>query len=69
MDEVGRRLTAQFGGESEKILAAFQKACRKETPFDLFARVGRMDATMSALTEANRKTAQGMAPAYVHRFR
>jgi para-nitrobenzyl esterase len=68
MDDVRKRLTAQRGEKSETILAAFQKAYPKDTPFDLYSRIGGMTARMNALTQAERKAAQGAAPAYVYLF-
>jgi para-nitrobenzyl esterase len=68
MDEVKKRLTAQRGAKAEPLLAAYQKAYPKETPFDLFSRIGGLGGRMNALEQAKRKAAQGAAPAYVYWF-
>jgi para-nitrobenzyl esterase len=68
MDEVKKRLTAQRGAKAEPLLAAYEKAYPKETPFDLFSRIGGLGARMNALEQAKRKAAQGAAPAYVYWF-
>jgi para-nitrobenzyl esterase len=69
IEEVRRRLTAQRGDKAETILAAFRKARPKATPYELLSIITATGgARMTANTQAERKAAQGAAPAYLFWF-
>jgi para-nitrobenzyl esterase len=68
LDEVKKRLTAQRGDKTDQILQSFQQKYPKATPYELFSRISGMTARQNAVTQAERKAAQGAAPAYLYWF-
>ncbi|HKV48594.1 MAG TPA: carboxylesterase family protein [Candidatus Acidoferrales bacterium] len=69
MDEMKSRLSAQRGQEkSEHLIAVFQKLHPTATPFEIYSRISGMSGRVGALTMAQRKAAQGTAPAYNYWF-
>jgi para-nitrobenzyl esterase len=50
------------------VLQAFQRRYPKATPYELFSRISGMTARQNAVTQAERKAAQGAAPAYLYWF-
>lgn len=70
MDEMKSRLSAQRGQEkAEHLIAVFQKLHPSATPFEIYSRISGMSGRVGALTMAERKAAQGAAPAYNYWFR
>lgn len=69
MDEVKKRLTAQRGAQNaDHLITVFQKLHPQATPFEIYSRITGMGGRVGALTMAQRKTAQGSAPAYNYLF-
>src|SRR5690242_2936163 len=69
MDEMKSRLSAQRGQEkTEHLIAVFQKLHPSATPFEIYSRISGMSGRVGALTMAQRKAAQGTAPAYNYWF-
>lgn len=69
MDEMKSRLSAQRGQEkAEHLIAVFQKLHPSATPFEIYSRISGMSGRVGALTMAQRKAAQGTAPAYNYWF-
>jgi para-nitrobenzyl esterase len=69
MDEVKKRLTAQRGADkAQNLIDVFQKLHPSATPFEVYSRITGMAGRVGALTMAERKTAQGTAPAFNYLF-
>ncbi|HME07588.1 MAG TPA: carboxylesterase family protein [Bryobacteraceae bacterium] len=71
LDEAGLEEFARkrFGAEADKVLAAYRKAYPAASPYFLETRIDtQMDRRARALHQADRKSAQGGAPAWVYRF-
>jgi para-nitrobenzyl esterase len=68
LDDARKRITSQRGDKAEQILQSFQQKYPKATPYELFSRISGMTARQNAVTQAERKAAQGAAPAYLYWF-
>ena len=68
LDEAKKRLTAQRGEKAEQILQSFQQKHPKASPYELFSRISGMTGRQNAVLQAERKAAQGAAPAYLYWF-
>jgi hypothetical protein len=68
LDEAKKRIVAQRGDKADQILQSFQQKYPKATPYELFSRISGMTARQNAVTQAERKAAQGGAPAYLYWF-
>ncbi len=69
MDEVKRRLTAQYKDRTDHIVEVFQKEHPNATPFELLSRINSGGGPrQNAVTQAERKATQGGAPAYLYWF-
>jgi para-nitrobenzyl esterase len=68
LDEAKKRLAAQRGEKAEAILQSFQQKYPKASPYELFSRIGGMTGRQNAVIQAERKAAQGAAPAYLYWF-
>jgi para-nitrobenzyl esterase len=68
IDEVRNRLAAQRGDRADRILEAFQRKFQKASPYELFSRISASTQRQNAVTQAERKAAQGAAPAYLYWF-
>jgi len=71
LDEAGLREYAKkrFGAEADTVLAAYHKAYPAASPYFIETRIDtQMDRRARALHQADRKSAQGGAPAWVYRF-
>lgn len=68
MEEVKNRLRAQQGDKTDPIVEVFQKMHPDATPFEIYSRISGMAARLNVLTQAERKAAQGKAPAFVYLF-
>jgi para-nitrobenzyl esterase len=69
MDEVKKRLSAQRGAEKAgHLIDVFQKLHPSATPFEIYSRITGLSGRLGALTMAERKAAQGGAPAYNYLF-
>lgn len=63
------QVSAVFGDKSSKIIEAYRQANPKANPFDLLSYVHTASYRFNAITQAERKTALGAAPAYLYWFR
>jgi para-nitrobenzyl esterase len=66
--EFERRVAARFGPRSRSILEAFRRCYPEARPFDLLSLISVAFFRQSAVTQAARKAAQGVAPAYLYYF-
>jgi para-nitrobenzyl esterase len=62
--ELLKRVTQKYGDKSQSIVAAYRKEYPKESPFGLWAAFSAAQPRQNAATQAERKAAQGGAPAY-----
>jgi para-nitrobenzyl esterase len=67
-DEVKDRVSKSFGDKSGGIIAAFRQAHPKDKPFDILSRIQAASVRQGAVTQCERKAAQGSAPAYLYWF-
>jgi para-nitrobenzyl esterase len=68
-EELRKRVAAAHGAKSERIIEAFRLAYPKAKPIDLLSLINTTGATRrNAITQAERKAAQGAAPAYLYLF-
>jgi para-nitrobenzyl esterase len=68
-DEVKERVGKMFGADnSATIIAAFRQTTPNIKPFDLMSRIAASTVRQGAVTQCERKTAQGAAPAYLYWF-
>ena len=67
-DEVKERVGKLYGEKSGQIIAAFRSAHPKEKPFDILSRIQAATVRQGAVTQCERKAAQGAAPAYLYWF-
>ncbi len=65
----GTGLRAGIGKGADHVIDVFQKVHPNATPFEVFSRISAMRSMrLNALTQAARKAAQGVAPAYNYWF-
>ncbi|MBI3735653.1 carboxylesterase family protein [Candidatus Sumerlaeota bacterium] len=67
-ETLAKRVEANFPGKGEAIIAAFRKTTPEEKPFGLFSRISAAPVRQSAVWQAERKAAQGKAPAFLYWF-
>jgi para-nitrobenzyl esterase len=68
LDDAKKRLTAQRGDKAGDVLEVFRAKYPKATPYELVSRITGMTARQNAVTQAERKAAQGAAAAYLYWF-
>jgi para-nitrobenzyl esterase len=71
LDDAGLQEYAKkrFGAEADSVLAAYRKAYPTASPYFIETRIDtQMDRRARALHQADRKSEQGGAPAWVYRF-
>jgi para-nitrobenzyl esterase len=69
MEEMERRVSATRGDKTERIVEVFRKAHPSVSPYELLARITNAGGgRQNAITQAERKAAQGGAPAYLYWF-
>jgi para-nitrobenzyl esterase len=68
IDEVRKRLATQRGDRAVRILEAFQRKFPKASPYEVLSRISASTQRQNAVTQAERKSAQGVAPAYLYWF-
>jgi para-nitrobenzyl esterase len=66
--ETRRRLTPLMGDHTDHVVEAVQKLHPQATPFEVFSRSAAMRQRMNAYKQAELKTKQGGAAAYLYRF-
>ena len=67
-DELLKRVSEQYGARTGAIVKVFRDAHPAARPFDLLSRINASRNRQNAVTQAERKAAQGGAPAYVYWF-
>jgi para-nitrobenzyl esterase len=66
IEEVSRLLSESFGKDIAAIMDAYRSEYPKATPFDLYAAIAASRFRIPAFAQAERKAAQGAAPAYAY---
>jgi para-nitrobenzyl esterase len=65
-EEVMKRVTARYGERANNIVQAYRKEYPRASPFGLWAAVSAAGMRQNAIAQAERKAAQGGAPAYMY---
>jgi para-nitrobenzyl esterase len=68
MPELQERLSKWHGTRAPEIIDAFQASYPEAKPFDLLSLITTAPVRQNAVDQANRKAAQGKAPAYLYLF-
>jgi para-nitrobenzyl esterase len=68
MDEARKRIATQRGDKTDQIIQSFRQKYPRVTPYELLSRISGMTSRQNAVTQAERKSAQGGAPAYLYWF-
>jgi para-nitrobenzyl esterase len=63
-EELLKRVTQKYGDRAESIVTAYQREYPKDSPFGLWAALSAAGMRQNTATQAERKAAQGGAPAY-----
>jgi para-nitrobenzyl esterase len=63
-----QRATDRYKDKAADIVAAYRKEYPKESPFGLWAAISASGMRQNAVTQAERKAAQGAAPAYMYLY-
>jgi len=66
--ELLRRVTARYKEKGGDIVAAYRKEYPKASPFVVWGAISAAGQRLNAITQAERKAAQGMAPAYMYLY-
>jgi para-nitrobenzyl esterase len=66
--ELLRRVTARYTEKGGDIVAAYRKEYPKASPFVVWGAISAAGQRMNAITQAERKAAQGTAPAYMYLY-
>jgi len=67
-DEVKKRAAVFYSDHTDEIFRVFREAHPNDKPFDLYSRMMAAPVRQGAVTQAERKAAQGAAPAYLYWF-
>ena len=67
-DELMKRVTQRHAGKSADIIAAYRREYPKESSFGLWAAISAANVRQNAVSQAERKAAQGGAPAYQYLY-
>jgi para-nitrobenzyl esterase len=67
-DELRKRVAEQHGDKAAHIIEVFHRAHPGAKPFDLWSFISTARVRQNAVTQAERKSAQGTAPAYLYQF-
>jgi para-nitrobenzyl esterase len=67
-DDLKSRVKTMYGERTDRILEVFQSDDPGATPGELMSRISAASVRQSAVTQAERKAAQGAAPAYNYWF-
>ena len=69
MTEAKKRLSSQFGSHTDHLVEVFQESHPGATPFETFSYISALARMrLNAVTQAQRKAAQGTAPAFNYWF-
>lgn len=63
-NELQKRVAQKYGEHATEIIAAYRKEYPKESAFGIWAAISAASPRQNAVTQAERKAAQGGAPAY-----
>jgi para-nitrobenzyl esterase len=63
-EELLGRVTKSYGGQAESIIAAYRREYPKDSAFNIWAAISAAGVRQNTATQAERKAAQGGAPAY-----
>jgi para-nitrobenzyl esterase len=66
--ELMKRVTERYKDKGGDIVAAFRKEYPKESAFGLWAAISAASQRQNAITQAERKSAQGTAPAFMYLY-
>lgn len=66
--ELTERVKTMYSDRSASIIAAYRKANPKAKPFDLFSFISTVSTRQNAVVQAELKSAQNAAPAYLYLF-
>ena len=66
--ELMKRISARYKDKAEDIVAAYRREYPKDSPFGLWAAISAAEMRQTAITQAERKAAQGGAPAYMYLY-
>lgn len=66
--ELAERVKTMYGDRYTQIIAAYRKAKPKAKPFDLFSFISTVSTRQNAVVQAELKSAQNAAPAYLYLF-
>jgi para-nitrobenzyl esterase len=66
--ELLKRVTARYQDKAHDIIDAYRKEYPKESPFGVWAAIAAAGQRQNAITQAERKAAQGAAPAYMYLY-
>lgn len=64
-DELLKRVTTRYKQSAGDILAAYRREYPEQSPFGLWAAISAAGMRQNAITQAERKAAQGSGPAYM----
>jgi len=67
-DELLKRVSARYKDRAADIVAAYRKEYPKESPFGIWAAISAANMRRNAIAQAERKSAQGGAPAYMYLY-
>jgi para-nitrobenzyl esterase len=67
-DELAKRVTARYKNNAADIIGAYRKEYPKESPFGIWAAISAAGMRQNAIAQAERKAAQGGAPAYMYLY-
>jgi para-nitrobenzyl esterase len=63
-EQLQQRVTQRYAAKAQDIITAYRREYPKETPFGLWAAIAAAGMRQNAITQAERKAAQGRAPVY-----
>ncbi|MDX2033274.1 MAG: carboxylesterase/lipase family protein [Blastocatellia bacterium] len=67
-EDLAARVKEMYGDRSREIVAAYRRANPQAKPFDILSFISTVPTRHNAVTQAELKTAQGAAPAYLYLF-
>ena len=66
--DLAKRVADRYKDQGADIIAAYRKEYPKESPFGLWAAISAAGVRQNAITQAERKAAQGAAPAFMYMY-
>ena len=68
MDDAKQSLTKEYGDKTDHIIELYRNLRPHATPYELLSMISAANSRQNAVTQAERKAAQGAAPAYLYWF-